>query len=49
MDFMFRVDANMLFVSSFNSEALGSRVGTLHPGFYNKPRSKFTYSLSQTF
>ena len=43
MDFMFQVDADMLFVSSFNSEALGSRVGTLHPGFYNKPRSQFTY------
>ena len=43
MDFLFQVDADMLFVSNFNSEALGSRVGTLHPGFYNKPRSQFTY------
>ena len=43
MDFMFQIDADMLFVSSFNSEALDSRVGTLHPGFYNKPRSSFPY------
>ena len=43
MNFMFQVDADMLFVSSFNSEAFGSRVGTLHPYFYNEQRSKFTY------
>ena len=43
MDFMFQVDADMLFVSSVNSEALGSRVGALHPGFYLKPRSTFSY------
>ena len=43
MDFMFQVDVDMRLVSHFNSEALGSRVGTLHPTFYNKPRSTFTY------
>ena len=43
MDFLFQIDADMFFVSSVNSEALGSIVGTLHPGFYTKPRSSFTY------
>ena len=43
MNFMFQVDADMLFVSSVNSEALGSIVGTLHPGYYWKPRSSFPY------
>ena len=46
MNFMFQVDVDMLFVSHFNSEALGSRVGTLHPSFYNKPRSTFTYDIN---
>ena len=43
MDFMFQLDVDMRFVSSVNSEALGSRVGALHPGYYYKPRSTFTY------
>ena len=43
MDFIFQVDVDMLFVSSFNSEALGSRVGTLHPGSYSRRRLSFTY------
>ena len=43
MNFMFQIDVDMLFVSSFNSEALGSRVGTLHPGFYWKQRLSFPY------
>ena len=43
MDFMFQLDADMRFVSSVNSEVLGTRVGALHPAFYYKPRSIFTY------
>ena len=43
VDYIFQVDADMRFVSEVNSEALGLRVGTLHPGYWNKPRSTFTY------
>ena len=43
MNFFFQIDVDMLFVSSFNSEALGSRVGTLHPGVYWKQRLSFPY------
>ena len=43
MNFFFQIDVDMLFVSSFNSEALGSRVGTLHPGYYWKQRLSFPY------
>ena len=43
MDFLYQVDVDMKFVFKFNSEALGKRVGTLHPFFYTRQRRSFTY------
>lgn len=36
-DYMFALDADMLFVSDVGEEILGDLVGTIHPGYYNKP------------
>lgn len=35
-DYLFGIDADMLFVSEIKEEVLGDLIGTLHPGFYNK-------------
>jgi histo-blood group ABO system transferase len=43
MDYLFYSDADMLFVDKVGDEVLGSLVATLHPGFYNKSRSEFSY------
>jgi histo-blood group ABO system transferase len=43
MDYLFALDADMRFVDTVGDEILGERVGTLHPGFFNKPRAHFTY------
>jgi hypothetical protein len=42
-DYAFAVDADTLFAGKVGEEILGKTVATLHPGFYNKPNSKFTY------
>lgn len=42
-DYLFGLDADMLFVGDVGDEILGERVATLHPGFYNLPRPRFTY------
>jgi len=39
-DYVFAVDADMLFVDYIGEEILGDLVGTIHPGFYN---SRGTY------
>lgn len=43
MDYLFYSDADMLFVDAVGDEILGDTVATIHPGFYNKPRSLYTY------
>lgn len=35
-DYLFALDADMLFVSEVGDEILGDLVGTIHPGYYNK-------------
>jgi histo-blood group ABO system transferase len=43
MDYIFCSDADMLFVHKVGDEILSDLVATRHPGFYNKPRSQYTY------
>jgi len=43
MDYIYCIDADMLIVDTIGNEILGNLVGTIHPCFYNKPRSQFTY------
>lgn len=43
MDYLYYSDVDMRFVDKVGDEVLGDLVGTVHPGFYNKPRSQFTY------
>src|SRR5690348_14462467 len=43
MDYLFALDADMLLVDTLGNEILGERVGTLHPGFFNKKRERFSY------
>lgn len=40
---IFYLDADMLVVANIGSEILGDRVATMHPGFFNIPRSEFPY------
>lgn len=42
-DYVFMIDADMRFVAPVGDEILSDLVGTIHPGFWNKPRSSFTY------
>ena len=42
-DYLFYCDADMRFVAPVGDEILGDLVGTIHPGFYEKPRSMYTY------
>lgn len=42
-DYVFALDADMLFVSDVGEEILGDLVGTIHPGFYNQ---RGTYETS---
>lgn len=46
MDYLFYSDADMLFVDKVGVEILSDRVGTIHPGFYNKARESFTYETN---
>ena len=46
MDYLFYSDADMLFVDTVGAEILSDRVGTTHPGFFDKPRSAFTYETN---
>ena len=47
VDFIFQVDVDMRFVSEVNSEALGLRVGTLHPAYWFKSRANFKYDSNR--
>lgn len=42
-DHLFYCDVDMRFVGAVGSEILGSRVGTIHPGFHKKPRRTWSY------
>jgi histo-blood group ABO system transferase len=46
MDYLFYCDADMLFVDTVGAEILSDRVGTIHPGFFDKPRQAFTYETN---
>lgn len=56
-DYIFFCNANLLFKQPVNSEILpltnsNGLVGTMHPGFFNKPNTEFTYertSLSTAY
>lgn len=43
VDYLYYCDADMLFVSNVANEIISDKVATIHPGFYNKTRNKFTY------
>ena len=43
MDYLFYMDADMRVIGKVDEEILSDLVGTLHPGFHDKPRPKFTY------
>ena len=42
-DYLYYSDADMLFVDDVGAEAIGDLVATIHPGFYNKPKTEFSY------
>jgi histo-blood group ABO system transferase len=42
-DYLFCCDADMCFVDHVGPEILGDRVATLHPGFFQVPRQRFSY------
>ena len=42
-DFLYVFDVDIVFESEVGREILGMRVGTIHPGFFTKPRTMFTY------
>lgn len=46
MDYLFYCDADMRFVDTVGVEILSDRVGTIHPGFFNKPRAAYTYETN---
>lgn len=46
MDYLYYCDADMKFVDAVGDEILGYRVGTIHPGFFNRPRHEFTYETN---
>lgn len=43
MDYLFYLDADMRVIGKVGEEILSDLTGTLHPGFHDKPRAKFTY------
>ena len=43
MDYLYYLDADMRVVSRVGEEILGDLMGVVHPGYYDKPRSGFTY------
>jgi histo-blood group ABO system transferase len=42
-DYLYYCDADMYFLSEVGDEILSDRVATIHPGFFNADKSKFTY------
>ena len=49
VDYLFALDADMLFVDSVGEEMLGHLVGTQHPGYFNKPGTYETNYRSTAF
>lgn len=45
-DYLFALDADMLFVGEVGDEILGERVATLHPGFFQAHRRNFSYETN---
>lgn len=45
-DYLFAIDADMRFVAPVAEEILSDLVGTTHPGYYQSPRSSFTYETN---
>jgi histo-blood group ABO system transferase len=43
LDYLYCCDADMCFVDHVGTEILGDRVATLHPGFFQVPRQRFSY------
>jgi histo-blood group ABO system transferase len=43
MDYLYYLDADMRVTMQVGEEILGDLVGVTHPGYYDKPREKFTY------
>ncbi len=46
-DYVYYSDVDMRFVSEVGDEVIGELVATIHPGFYNKPRSRWAYEKRQ--
>jgi len=46
-DYLFYCDVDMTFVGPVGEEVLGDLVGTIHPGFWNKPRTAFSYETNE--
>jgi histo-blood group ABO system transferase len=49
MDYLYALDADMLFVSEVGDEILGDLVGTRHPGYINKPGTYCRKRRSKAF
>lgn len=45
-DYLYAVDADMLFVNVVGDEILGERVATIHPGQYWRKRPEYTYDTN---
>lgn len=45
-DYLFAIDADMLFVADINEGILGNYVGVKHPGFWDKNINQFTYEFN---
>jgi histo-blood group ABO system transferase len=43
MEYLYYLDADMRVIGRVGEEILGDLVGTIHPGFHDKQRQKFTY------
>jgi histo-blood group ABO system transferase len=43
MEYFYYIDADMKVIGKVGEEILEDLVGTIHPGFHDKPRQKFTY------
>jgi histo-blood group ABO system transferase len=43
MEYLFHLDIDMRVIGKVGEEILSDLVGTLHPGFHDQPRAKFTY------
>lgn len=47
-DYVYYSDVDMRFVALVGDEVLGELVGTIHPGFFNKPRHQWSYEKRPT-